>query len=73
MSDQKKLDFDRSVSTSLPNSQIVKIDRWADANFSDRSKVLGGILRWVIEQIDQTGGFEQAPGDVIRRLRLNSD
>jgi hypothetical protein len=71
MAEQNKLDFERSVSTNLPNSHVVEIDHWADENLSDRSKVLGGILRQAYKIIKEAGGFGKAPSEIIRRLRLD--
>ena len=70
MASQPKLDFDVSVSTRLPASDVQAIDEWADRNFSDRSKVLNAILRRVLAMMREVGATEQAPGDVVRRLRL---
>jgi len=71
MAEQKQLDFERSVSTNLYNSEILELDRWADMNFSDRSKLCKAILRHVLKKVKEAGGLNQAPSDVIRRLRLD--
>jgi hypothetical protein len=68
--EQPKLDFDISVSTKLPGSEVQDLDTWADANFSDRSKLLRAVIRKFYTSVKEQGGFDQSLGDVINRLTL---
>lgn len=71
MAEQKKLDFELTATTHLPASILPELDDWADRHLSDRSKVLRGILLRVLEMVKEVGGFEQAPREIIDRLRLD--
>lgn len=68
--EQTTLDFEVSVSTRLPASELKELDAWAERNFSDRSKFLKAITRTVLRMVRDQGGFEQGLNDVLRRLRL---
>ena len=64
------MDVDLTATTKLPLSELQQIDRWASANFSDRSKLLRAIIRKVLASIKDQGGFNQSLGDVVQRITL---
>jgi metal-responsive CopG/Arc/MetJ family transcriptional regulator len=66
--EQPALDFDVTATTKLPASELKQLDDWADANFSDRSKLLRAVIRKFIASVKEQGGFNQSLGDVIQRL-----
>lgn len=70
MADQKKLDFEISVSTRLPESDVELADGWAAEHFSDRSKILKAIVHTVLAKVREAGATKQSPADVLRRLHL---
>ncbi len=70
-SQQGSLDFDIAVSTRLPETQVRKIDEWAERGLRKRSNVLEMLLRRVLSMIEETNSFDRPVDDVVRRLRLD--
>jgi len=70
MSEQKKLDFDISVSTRLPATTTTELDAYAESNFTDRSKTLRAFFLTAWEKAKAAGLTEQSLGDLLRRMRF---
>ena len=70
MAEKIKREYSVSVSTTLDEKLVEKVDCWAERSWRDRSKVLSAILTAVLKMVQEDNNFQEDLNKVVHRLRL---